>query len=100
MTQRGAASRLLMEFLLENMDETCNLPTVQIYRLIVRLEQMQYRFGVSGRSPSKPPEYYLVTALLPAIVGNPATFQDDVWRNIHHFNSCYFIFTSHPRAVC
>ena len=102
MTQRGLVSQELIEFLLSHKVVAKNISVVinmmLKYGLIVRLEHAQDRS--SNILPAPPfPTYYLVPALLPAIAGDPATFQDDLWGNIHCFNSCYFIFTTDGRLL-
>ena len=99
MTQRGLVSRQLMEFLLSYKVEASNLPIIVNmmlkYGLIVKLERGQDITTKGDLLPAQPAStYYLVPALLPATVGDPTSFQDDVWRNIRKFNSCYYLFTA------
>ena len=99
MTQRGLVSRSLMEFLLSHKVEASNMPIIinmmLKYGLIVKLERGLDNISKGDLPPAQPPStYYLVPALLPATVGDPTSFQDDVWRNIHKFNSCYYLFTA------
>ena len=92
MTQRGLISQQFMEFLLVQKVETGIIHVVinmmLKYGLIARLEHT---------TAQSLPIYYLVPALLPATVCDHTAFKDDVWRNIHDFNSCYFIFTTESR---
>ena len=99
MTQRGLVNQSLMEFLLSHKVEASNIPVVinmmQKYGLIVKLEHEHDRISKVDILPAQPhPTCYLVPALLPATVGVPTNFQDDVWRNIRKFNSCYYLFTA------
>ena len=110
MTQRGLVSQSLMKFLLSHKVEGNNIPLVVSmmlkYGLIVRVEQGQDSHHVPAQSQQdlrhlhKQPllTYYLVPALLPATVGDPTMFQEDVWRNIKQDNTCYFIFTTAPES--
>ena len=99
MTQRGLVNQSLMEFLLSHKVESSNIPIIinmmLKYGLIVKLERGLDNICKGDLLPTQPPPtYYLVPALLPATVGDPTRFQDDVWRNIRKFNSCYYLFTA------
>ena len=39
-------------------------------------------------------EKYLVPALLPTTVGDPRALADGVWKDLKHFKSCYFVFST------
>ena len=96
MTQRGLVSQTLMEFLLSHKVDATNKPVVinmmLKYGLVVRLETKDLTPQVDELPAHRPLEYYLVPALLPA-----TSVQDDIWKNISSFNSCYFIFTTDAR---
>ena len=99
MTQRGVASRRLVEFLLANKIEVNNMPVIinmmLKYGLIVRLEHAQDATCKGPLLIGLPlPEYYLVPALLPATVEDPNTFQDGKWNLVNNFNTCYFVFST------
>ena len=99
MTQRGLVSRSLMEFLLSHTVEASNVPIIVNvmlkYGLIVKLEHEQNATRKTSEFLTLPlTEYYLVPALLPDFVGNPATFQDGIWNHVNNYNSCYFVFST------
>ena len=98
MTQKGLVCRQMMEFLLSHKVEANNMPTVinmiVKYGLIVSFDTENRISRVHEQSAPHPIEYYFVPALLPATVGDPTNFQDDNWKYISSFSSCYFVFTT------
>ena len=87
-----------MEFLLSHKVEASNVPIIinmmLKYGLIVRLEHERNTTRKTSELLTLPlTEYYLVPALLPDSVENPATFQDGIWNLVNNYNSCYFVFS-------
>ena len=100
MTQRGLVSRQLMEYLLANKVDNSNISVIidmmLKYGLVVRLlfrQTYDQSSQVSNVATHSSPEYYLVPALLPCTPCDPCVFQDTIWTQIEHFDTCYFVFS-------
>ena len=98
MVSKGIIGLDLMNVLLRHHVQTCNIPVVidmmLKYGLIVRLEQTEDRVCEVSELPSQLLDNYLVPALLPRAECDVSTFQDDIWKHVQHFDSCYFVFSS------
>ena len=103
MTQRGLVSKQLMEFFLAHNVEDCNIPVVinmmLKYGLIVRFVTKDLASDVCELPAHLYSTYFLVPALLTAVPRDSSMFQDESWKNISSFNSCYFVFTTDANFV-
>ena len=103
MITTGVLSQKLMEALLGSNDQVQfrQIPVIVNmmlkYGLIVRLQQTSYNKSKLEQQATQPTDRYLVPALLPRVEDHPTTFQNEIWNNVQHFESCYFLFTTDPK---
>ena len=90
LSERGVVARELINILWEDHVVASDMQVIILimlkFGLIVRLKSTQ--------ESSQSTEKYLVPALLPPTKNDPRTYMDDIWNDLMHFESCYFVFST------